>query len=130
MTPMSIPKILLIDDEPLIRWSLAQRLKTESYDVLEADSGRAANAQLSAGFDLVLLDRRLPDVDGLMLLRQLKTSMPEVPVILITSDAGADFNAVALRRGAYDVFGKPFDLDEVARAVNSALGRGRSASRN
>jgi DNA-binding NtrC family response regulator len=121
------PTILLVDDERLIRWSVAARLKAEDYDVLEAHSGRSAREHLSAAFDVMLLDRRLPDTDGLMLLRQLKTLKPAIPVILITSDASRDFNEEAIRLGAHDVLGKPFDLDDVARAVSGALGCRRSA---
>lgn len=126
---MSTPTILLVDDEPLIRWSLAERLKAEDCDVLEADSGQALTDRLSDGLDLVLLDHRLPDTDGLSLLRQLKTFKPDIPVILITAEAGPGFDEEAVQRGAYDVLGKPFDLDDVARVVNNALGRRRGGCR-
>ena len=62
--------ILVVDDEPLIRWSLSERLKSEGYAVLEADTGRSALEKLAEGVDLVLLDYRLPDTDGVAVLRR------------------------------------------------------------
>ena len=69
--------ILVVDDEALIRWSLTERLKTEEYEVLEADTGRAAMEKLAEGVDLVLLDYRLPDTDGVAVLRKIKEFDPE-----------------------------------------------------
>src|SRR5918994_5140759 len=59
--PMAHPTILVVDDEPLIRWSLTERLRSEPYEVLEAETGKGALDQLQEGVDLVLLDYRLPD---------------------------------------------------------------------
>ena len=64
--------VLVVDDEALIRWSLTERLKSEGYNVLEAETGRAALEQVGEGVDLVLLDYRLPDTDGVSVLRKIK----------------------------------------------------------
>ena len=68
--------ILVVDDEQLIRWSLVERLRAEGYDLQEADNGAEALEQLRDGVDLVLLDYKLPDPDGVTVLRQLKDSTP------------------------------------------------------
>ena len=84
---MSKPTILVVDDEALIRWSLTERLKTEGYEVLEAETGQAALDTLAEGVDLVLLDYRLPDTDGVSVLRKIKEFDQDILVILLTAFA-------------------------------------------
>ena len=72
LTTMPKATVLVVDDEALIRWSLTERLKAEGYEVLEAGTGHAAREKLPEGVDLVLLDYRLPDTDGVTILRQIK----------------------------------------------------------
>ena len=113
--------ILVVDDEPLIRWSLTERLKSEGYDVLEAGTGGAALEQLLDGVDLVLLDYRLPDTDGVTILRKIKEFDQDILVILLTAYASVDTAVEAMKLGAYHFANKPFNLDEVASAVERAL---------
>ena len=75
LTPWPTPRFSLSMIEALIRWSLTERLKSEGYDVLEADTGRAALDQLAEGVDLVLLDYRLPDSDGVTILGRSRSSI-------------------------------------------------------
>ena len=82
---MAHATVLIVDDEDLIRWSLRERLRSDGYDILEAGTGQAALDQFKEGVDLVLLDYRLPDMDGLSILRELKKLDPDVLVILLTS---------------------------------------------
>jgi DNA-binding NtrC family response regulator len=118
---MAKTTILVVDDEPLIRWSLTERLKADGYDVRDADTGAAALEQLSEGVDLVLLDYRLPDTDGVTLLRKMKEFDPDILVILLTAYATVDTAVEAMKLGAYHFANKPFNLDEVSTTVERAL---------
>ncbi|MEO8034890.1 MAG: sigma-54 dependent transcriptional regulator [Acidobacteriota bacterium] len=118
---MSKATVLVVDDEALIRWSLAERLKADGYDVLEADTGRAALEQLPEGVDLVLLDYRLPDTDGVSVLRKIKEFDQDILVVLLTAYASVETAVEAMKLGAYHFANKPFDLDDVASTVERAL---------
>jgi len=119
--PMARRTILVVDDEALIRWSLSERLKADGYHVLEADSGRAALEALSEGVDLVLLDYRLPDTDGVSVLRKIKEFDQDILVILLTAYASVETAVEAMKLGAYHFANKPFNLDEVMATVERAL---------
>src|SRR5678815_1874611 len=83
---MSNERILVVDDEKLLRWSLRERLVREGFDVTEAETGRDARDRIAEDtVDLVLLDYRLPDTNGLDLLKTILAAQPEVPVILMTA---------------------------------------------
>ena len=113
--------ILVVDDEALIRWSLTERLHAEGYEVLEAETGKAALEKLPEGVDLVLLDYRLPDTDGVSVLRTIKEFDQDVLVILLTAYASVDTAVEAMKLGAYHFANKPFNLDEVTATVERAL---------
>ena len=113
--------ILVVDDEQLIRWSLAQRLRSEGYRVVEAATGRDALDRVREGVDLVLLDYKLPDIDGVTVLREIKEHDADVLVILLTAYATVDTAVEAMKIGAYHFANKPFDLDDVTRLVEKAL---------
>jgi two-component system, NtrC family, response regulator AtoC len=113
--------VLVVDDEELIRWSLRERLKEDGLHVLEAGTGKQALEQFRTGVDLVLLDYRLPDTDGLVVLRELKALDPDVLVILLTSFVSVETAVEAMKLGAYHFANKPFNLDDVASTVRRAL---------
>jgi DNA-binding NtrC family response regulator len=115
--PMLAPTILVVDDEPLIRWSLTERLTAEGYRVLEAGTAADALAKHEEGVDLVLLDYRLPDGDGLSVLKRIKGRDPETLVILLTAVSSVDTAVEAMKHGAYHYANKPFNLDEIALLV-------------
>ena len=117
---MQKPTILVVDDEELIRWSLSDRLKSEGYDVVEAGTAADALAR-SAGVDLVLLDYRLPDGDGLSVLKKIKERTPDTLVIMLTAVSNIDTAVEAMKQGAYHYANKPFNLDEIAILVEKAL---------
>ena len=113
--------ILVVDDEALIRWSLTERLKADGYEVLEADTGHAAIEKLPEGVDLVLLDYRLPDTDGVSILRKIKDFDQDILVVLLTAYATIETAVEAMKLGAYHFANKPFNLDDVAALVERAL---------
>jgi len=118
---MQSPTILVVDDEQLIRWSLTDRLTQEGYKVVEADTAKAALERHAEGVDLVLLDYRLPDGDGLSVLKKIKETDPDTLVILLTAYSTVDTAVEAMKHGAYHYANKPFNLDEIALLVEKAL---------
>jgi two-component system, NtrC family, response regulator AtoC len=114
--------ILIVEDEKLIRWSLTERLSREGYLTAEAELGSAARSALGGSdFDLVILDYRLPDTDGLSLLEWMRHEYPDLPVILVTAYSSVEGAVRAMKLGAFDYIHKPFDIDELVLVVRKAL---------
>ena len=124
---MAKATLLIVDDEDLVRWSLRERFTREGYTVIEAGTA-AGGIEQSSGADLVLLDFRLPDGDGLTVLRRIKETAPDTPVVLMTAFSTVENAVDAMRHGAYDYLNKPFDLDEVVLCVEKALETSRLRS--
>jgi DNA-binding NtrC family response regulator len=119
---MASDKILIVDDERLVRWSLRQKCEEWGYQVIEAEAGEPGlKVAHNESPDLVLLDVRLPDIGGLEVLDQLKRNGDARAVIMITADPQLDDVKAALKLGAYDFVGKPIDFDELNVTVKNAL---------
>ncbi len=119
---MPSEKILIVDDERLVRWSLRQKCEEWGYHVVEAESGEPGlKLAQQESPDLVLLDVRMPDMNGLEVLDQLKRNGDARAVIMITADPNLDDVKVALKLGAYDFVGKPLDFEELRVTIKNAL---------
>lgn len=115
-------KIVLIEDERLIRITLRERLEREGYDVQEAETG-AQGLELVDDHDpaLVLLDFRLPDTDGVEVLRKIRESHPDTAVILMTAYSTIESAVEAIKLGAYDYLNKPVEHGHVLTRISKAL---------
>jgi len=115
-------KILIIDDERLVRWSLAQKMTRWNYEVVEAENGADGLRALAVESpDLLLLDMKLPDAKGTDVLEDLRKNRPELPVIMITAFGVIEDVVTAMRLGAYDFITKPVDDAKLRSAVVHAL---------
>jgi PAS domain S-box-containing protein len=126
LAPRSTARVLVVDDEVGPRESLRMLLKTQ-YEVLTADNGPTALEEITRFRpDLVILDVRMPQMDGLEVLRRIKVTDPTVEVILITAYASLDTVKQALTLGAFEYLIKPFSRQDVEDTVRRALSRRRS----
>lgn len=117
-------RVLVVDDEALIRWSLNERLSSAGYEVQEAGDGASTLKYFREGepsIDIVVLDLKLPDTDGLDLLKQIKRLCPTCRVIVMTAFGTPEKIVDARKSGAYDVLAKPFNLDKMLQTVERAL---------
>jgi len=123
----ALPRVLVVDDEPLIRWSVAETLADRGYEVVETGDACGARAKVGGGadrFDVVLLDYRLPDSDDLGLLKSLRVLSPRAQIIVMTAFGTPEVVRGALDLGAYRVVGKPFEMQAIADLVTQAYAAG------
>jgi DNA-binding NtrC family response regulator len=114
--------ILIVEDEKLIRWSLRERLGEEGYEIFEAATGHEALEKLKeCEYDLILLDYRLPERDGLEILKDIARDFPDTLVIMMTAYSTVDSAVEAMKLGAYDYINKPFNMDELVLTIEKAL---------
>jgi DNA-binding NtrC family response regulator len=115
-------KIMVVDDEHLIRWSLEQNLKKQGYDVCTAGNGEdALRLAREEQPELVLLDIHLPGIGGIEVLQKLKELDEDIIVIMVTAHGGLETAVNTMRLGAYDYINKPFNLDEMSIVIKKAL---------
>lgn len=119
-------KILVIDDEPILRDSLEVALKTSGYEVLTARTGEEGLERFQKeNPDLVLLDHWLPGINGDEVLRRIKEEDPEIPIIIMTAQGSIEMAVNLMKMGAFDFLVKPFELDQVEDLIKKGLERVR-----
>ena len=119
MAKIPTPRVLVVDDEALLRWSIAETLAAAGYDVVAAGDGAEARRAISDGKGLgaMLVDLRLPDTDGLTLIDEAHQCGVHCPVVVMTAYGSVDTLRAASGRGALRVILKPFDLDDMVRMI-------------
>ncbi len=128
---MTKKRIMVVDDEHLIRWSLSQMLNDAGYEVETAATGaEATDKYRDYKPHLILLDISLPDANGMDLLQQFKENDEDLVIIIITAHSHADSAVKALQYGAEDYIGKPFDLNDVRHTIEKALENQRLKNEN
>jgi len=119
---MSKGRILVVDDEDIVRTSCSRTLSPEGYEVRLARNGVEGLKMASEErFDLVLTDLKMPDMDGIEVLRIIKEKWPETAVIIVTGYQTVDTAVKAIKLGAYDYIEKPFTPDALISAVDEAM---------
>lgn len=120
-------RILIVDDEPHIRKVMRLTLESIEHEVCEAASGEEALDMVggSTKWDVVLLDERMPGIDGLETLRQLRTRDPDVVVVMVTAFASIELAVDAMKLGATDFVRKPMSPETLRAAVDNALAKAR-----
>ena len=121
-----MPKILVVEDDELLRDALTAQLSVAGHQVESVGDGRAAQLVLSqATPDAVVLDLGLPGLDGLQVLDWIRLREPALPVLIVTARDGIEDRVVGLQRGADDYLTKPFDMNELQARVASLLRRSK-----
>jgi two-component system response regulator AtoC len=119
-------KILVVDDEPILRDSLEVALKTSGYEVLTARTGEEGLEQFrKENPDLILLDHWLPGINGDEVLRRIKEEEPEIPIIIMTAQGSIEMAVNLMKMGAFDFLVKPFELDQIEDLIKKGLERVR-----
>ena len=118
----NLDKILVVDDERDICRMISNILKEEGYKVDKAYNGGQAIKKIKArGYNLMILDYKLPDMDGINVLKEVRRIKPSLKVIMISAYGSPSIKSMAKKLGAYRFLDKPFDLDRLVRVVKDAL---------
>ena len=118
------PKILLVDDEERFRTTLAKMLKAQGLEVTALGSGREALAELEKQpYDVMVLDMRMPEMDGIAALTEIKKIAPQTEVIILTGHESMDAAVEAMRLGGYDYLLKPCPVEDLLAKIESAYER-------
>src|SRR5262245_17041602 len=129
--PDTSKHLLLVDDEAPLRQAIAEQLADRGYRVDQADSGEAAVARLAEfAYDIVITDLRLPGIDGSAVVEAAVQRYPDIIVIVVTGYGTVKDAVEAIKRGASDFVNKPFQIDELAHVLDSALEQRRLRSEN
>jgi DNA-binding NtrC family response regulator len=126
-----MPKILVVDDEKHIRDSCIKLLQRKRFEAQGAADGTEALDKISKElFDLVLLDVRMPGMDGIEVLRRAKEMVPEIVVLILTGHGTIDTANEALQLGAAGFIRKPIAIEDLAQSIDEALDRSKKKQDN
>jgi len=115
-------RIMIVDDERLVRWSISNGLKRDSHEVFCAQDGKeAVEKAKKITFDLIITDFRMPRMNGAELLEHLKQLSPKTKVMFLTAYSAELSKQMAMKLGAYEYIEKPFVIDEIRDLVKTAL---------
>ncbi|MBI4642794.1 MAG: response regulator [Deltaproteobacteria bacterium] len=118
------PKVLLVDDEERFRATLAKMLRSQGLEVTALGSGREALEELNQkAYDVMVLDVRMPDMDGIATLTEIKRIAPQVEVIILTGHASMDAAVEIMNLGGYDYLLKPCPVEDLMAKIESAYER-------
>ncbi|MFZ5631905.1 MAG: sigma-54-dependent transcriptional regulator [Bacillota bacterium] len=119
---MAEARVLIIDDEKGMRWALEKALQSEGYDVITVDNGYDGISVLDqSSVSLILLDYKMPELDGLETLLRIKQNHPHIPVIFMTAFSSMPTALEAIKRGAVGYITKPFQLGDLKSAIRRAI---------
>jgi DNA-binding response OmpR family regulator len=117
-------KVLLVDDEEEFVTTLAERLEMRGFDPSIATSGDQALSMVQdKAFDLIVLDLMMPGIGGLEVMKQIKSSNPDMPIILLTGQGSTKEGMEGMNQGAFDFLMKPLDIEELISQIHEALGK-------
>jgi CheY-like chemotaxis protein len=119
-SPERLTRIMLVDDDPSILDAAKTAIESYGYEVVTAESGEACLERLDEA-DLVFLDIKMPGMDGIATLKEIKRRDPSIPVIMITAYATVDSAIEAMKEGAFDYIRKPFDMDDLEGSILAAI---------
>jgi DNA-binding NtrC family response regulator len=121
---MNQGKVLVIDDEDIVLTSCHRALTPVGYEVRMAKRGMDGLKMLrNEPFDIVLVDIKMPDMDGIEVLRRIKEEWPDMPVVIITGFSTIDAAVFTIKLGAYDYIEKPFSPERIVSTIKKALGQ-------
>lgn len=121
-TAQTVVRVLLVEDEPKLRASVAEGLSLEEWEVVSTATGAEAQQRLATEhFDLLLLDWMLPDCDGLELVRDIRARGEKVPILLITARGGVSAEVIVKQAGASDYLAKPFSFHDLLHRSRALL---------
>ena len=125
---MAVPIVLLVDDEETFVETMAKRLENRNLETLTAFSGTQAleTLQTHQNLDVIVLDVKMPGMDGLETLKEIKNRFPLIEVIMLTGYATIESGIKGMKLGAYDFLMKPCDIEELVSKVNDAAKKKRT----
>ena len=124
-------RLLLVDDEEDFRATLANRLRKREFEVTQAESGsRALEALKTRAIDVAVVDVKMPGMDGLETLREIKRVAPHIEVIMLTGHASVESGVEGMRLGAFDYIMKPCDINDLILKVEDAFQRKLARARS